>query len=359
MDFKGILIEWFSINKRDLPWRNTADPYLIWVAEVILQQTRVAQGIGYYQMFIGEFPTIYDLAQASEDSVLKVWQGLGYYTRARNLHSSAQHIVSQRQGVIPSTYRELLTIKGLGHYSAGAIASFAFGEPVPAMDGNVYRVIARVFGLFASPYTAAGRSEFHSLLMELMDKQNPHTFNQALLDFGALQCLPKGPKCVECPLAGYCYALRNNLIHALPIKSKRIVPRNRYFTYIIIRYNQGTFISKRQGQDIWHSLYEFPLIESPEPLSLGEVQRHTRWKELLGREKVEVLHFSQPVKHQLSHQTLHAQFLIVRIRKPTALLLGEYLFIPATSVSQYSVPRLIDSFLAAEPAEQYMRNTPT
>ncbi|RPH31334.1 MAG: A/G-specific adenine glycosylase [Bacteroidales bacterium] len=356
MDFKNIIIIWYNQNRRDLPWRNTENPYYIWIAEVILQQTRVAQGLGYYNRFISTFPTIKDLANADIDKVMKVWQGLGYYTRARNLHGAAKQIMAEYNGLLPTSYQELLKIKGLGPYSAGAIASFAFKLAVPAIDGNVYRVLSRIFGVFASPETSAGKKEFYTLTMELIDKRHPDTFNQALLDFGAMQCVPRSPNCLACPFNDICYAYRNNLINQLPLKGKRIATRDRFLNYIIIRYKDSTFIQKREAGDIWTSLYEFPLIETANQVEIDLLIIEPLWSEFFGKERLKILHSSQPIKHILSHQTLYTKFIIVEIDKPTYYLKTNYLKIPIPNIQDYSIPKVIDNFLAAEPSEKYLRN---
>lgn len=358
MDFKSILTGWYEQNRRDLPWRSTKNPYYIWVSEVILQQTRVAQGLAYYQRFTATFPTIYDLAKAHEDTVLKVWQGLGYYTRARNMHNAAKLIVSQHNGIIPHEYKELIKIKGIGYYSAGAIASFAFKQAVPAIDGNVYRIIARVFGVFSLPTTAQGKRDFHQIVMDLMDMEAPDTFNQALLDFGALQCVPKGPKCEDCPFKDYCYAYRNNMIDSLPVKGKKLAPRNRYFTYLLIRFGYNTFISKRKAKDIWHSLYEFPLIETEKAIPPNQLHKQKALKEWVGKKGYTIEYISDEVKHLLSHQTLHTRFVIIKIDAVSEKLAKECTMVPATEVSHYSTPKLIENFLAAEPAAKYFHNRP-
>jgi A/G-specific adenine glycosylase len=357
MDFKSILVSWYLENRRDLPWRHTKNPYYIWVSEVILQQTRVAQGLSYYQQFIKSFPTITALAAAHEDSVLKVWQGLGYYTRARNLHKAAKLIVNQHDGNIPEEYNELIKIKGIGAYSAGAIASFAFKKAVPAIDGNVYRIIARIFGVFSLPTSAQGKREFFQIVTDLMDKKSPDTFNQALLDFGALQCVPKSPKCGDCPFQQYCYAYRNNMIDSLPVKGKKLVPRHRYFTYLLIRYGYYTFIYKRQSKDIWHSLYEFPLIETDKEVEPIELHKNDQWNEWFGCEKVTINYISDEFKHLLSHQTLHTRFVIVKIDSIPQKLTSECTMVPTTEIDNYSTPKLIDNFLAAEPATKYFLST--
>jgi A/G-specific adenine glycosylase len=358
MDFKILLSNWYSQNKRDLPWRNTKNPYHVWVSEIILQQTRVAQGIGYYYRFIESFPTVFDLAKANEDDVLKVWQGLGYYTRARNMQVAAKMIIQDFDGKIPHDYESLLKIKGIGAYSAGAIASFAFQIPVPAIDGNVYRVISRIFGVFSSPQTAVGKREFHSLVLELMDKDKPDEFNQGLLDFGALQCVPRNPKCTICPINTYCYAYRNNVIDSLPVKGKKIDVKNRFFNYLLIRYMDYTFISKRKGKDIWQSLYEFPLIETNAIEDLNQLTELDEWKRLFLDVKPLVVYSSPVVKHLLSHQNIFTRFVIVEIDSLSDIIVKEFIQVLTSEVENYSVPRVIDNFLAAEPAATYFLNPP-
>ena len=356
MEFKNLIIKWYNENRRNLPWRDTDNPYHIWISEVILQQTRVVQGLDFYNRFISTFPTIKDLANADIDRVMKVWQGLGYYTRARNLHAAANQIMDDYDGMLPTTYTELLKIKGLGPYSAGAIASFAFKEVVPAIDGNVYRVLSRIYGMFTSSETSSGKKEFFNLTMELIDKKNPDTFNQALLDFGAIQCIPRNPNCLDCPFNDICYAYRNNLISQLPVKGKKVATRDRFLNYIIIRYKDSTFIQRREGSDIWNSLYEFPLIETNKSVELNSLIEEQSWKDLFGKENLIILYSSQPIKHLLSHQTLYTKFTIVEINKPSYFLMSNYLKISIPDIQEYSTPKVIDNFLAAEPSEKYFRN---
>ncbi len=355
MDFKDIIIKWYNENRRDLPWRNTNNPYYIWISEVILQQTRVAQGINYYHRFIEAFPTIKDLAESNIDKVMKVWQGLGYYSRARNMHSAAQQIMIDYEGKLPRSYHELLKIKGLGPYSAGAIASFAYKEVVPAIDGNVYRVISRIYGVFASSEKASGKKEFFNLTMELIDPKHPDIFNQSLLDFGAMQCVPRNPDCINCPFDSICYANRNNLVGQLPVKGKKIATRDRFLNYITIRYKDSTFIQRREAGDIWTSLYEFPLIETNCSVELEVLMTNSSWKDLFGSAKVKILHFSPPIKHPLSHQILYTRFVIVEISKPSYFLKSNYLNVSIPNIQDYSIPKVIDNFLAAEPSEKYFR----
>jgi len=286
-----------------------------------------------------------------------VWQGLGYYTRARNLQKGAKHVVKVYDGKLPETYKELMNIPGIGPYSAGAIASFAFKQAVPAIDGNVYRVMSRIYGVFASPFTSQGKKDFFRLVEELMDPVQPDVFNQALLDFGALQCTPKGPKCNPCPFADYCYALRNNLINSLPIKAKKYVSRDRFFTYILVRYRKSTFISKRKANDIWLSLYEFPLIESESRLDIDSIPQNPEWRKFFkGVRNVNVMNISNEVKHVLSHQNLYTRFVTVEVDKIPRNLQDEYLLVDIDDLHNYSTPVLIDSYLAAEPAAKYFLN---
>lgn len=353
MDFSSILFNWYLTNARDLPWRNTTNPYHIWVSEVILQQTRVVQGISYYYRFIERFPTIQSLAQADIDDIMKVWQGLGYYTRARNLKAGANEVMEQYNGNLPKTYKELLRIKGLGAYSAAAVASFAFDEAVPAVDGNVYRILSRIFGIFTPIDTTTGKKEFFALANELIPKNEPGRFNQALIDFGALQCTPKSPQCADCPFADYCYAYKNNLIAALPVKGKKKPPIDRYFYYFMIKHKEYTFIKRREEKDIWHSLYEFPMVETDAKLGHDQLIERMASLNFLSGSTVKVLNISQPVRHLLSHRTIWATFIILEIDSPNYILTKEYVRVSIGGVNDYSLPRLIDTYMAAEPVIKY------
>src|SRR6478736_1262977 len=263
MIFSNILIKWYLQNKRDLPWRKTTDPYPIWLSEIMLQQTRVAQGMPYFLSFTTAFPTVFDLANASEEQVLKLWQGLGYYSRARNLHKTAQIVAFEMNGIFPDNYNDLLKLKGIGEYTAAAIASFSYNECVPVVDGNVFRVLSRYFDLETDIAQASAKKEFAALAFELMPKDNPAQFNQAIMEFGALQCVPKNPNCAECVFNDSCLALQKKKVNQLPVKLKKTKVRNRYFNYIIgIDEKENTIIQKRTAKGIWHNLYEFPLIET-------------------------------------------------------------------------------------------------
>lgn len=354
MDFKELLLKWYAVNKRDLPWRDTTNPYHIWVSEVILQQTRVAQGIGYYYRFLSEFPSVTDLALAQEDKVLKVWQGLGYYTRARNLQKAAIWLMENSNGELPKTYDSLLKIPGIGPYSAGAIASFAFGQAVPAIDGNVYRIFARIFGVFASPASATGKKEFNDIAYELIDKDNPAQFNQALLDFGALQCIPRNPNCETCPFNSVCYAFRNNTIESLPVKIKKGGIKLRYFVYLIIKYRGSILMSKRTSKDIWHSLYEFPLIEFKDSKNLESFENSILWPKIFGKAGTYINKVSPVITHKLSHQTLNILFVTVSTGYLSKWALRTYNLVSTSCVSDFSVPVVIDNYLAAEPLDDYL-----
>lgn len=355
MFFSEKLLVWFDENGRQLPWRNISNAYYIWVSEIILQQTRVAQGISYYQQFIKSFPTIEDLAKANIDDVMRVWQGLGYYTRARNLQAGARQVLCDYGGVLPTTYRELLKIKGLGAYSAAALASFAFGESVPAVDGNVYRILSRIFGVFTPIDSTQGKKEFFNLAGELMDSSQPAKFNQAIIDFGALVCTYRLPACDTCIFNSECYAYRNNIVYKLPIKAKRIATRDRFFAYLMIKYKGYTFIKRRDQNDIWHSLYEFPLIETNVQLSVEEIIQTPAWQELLGDSEVRIISVSDPVKHLLTHLTIYATFIIIEVDRAGYGLLTDYTKILIGDLGNCPVPRPIDAYLAAEPSERYFR----
>ncbi|MES2545058.1 MAG: A/G-specific adenine glycosylase [Bacteroidota bacterium] len=314
MDFSNLLVQWYIQNKRDLPWRNTQNPYHIWLSEIMLQQTRVAQGMPYFLSFTAAFPTVFDLAKADEEQVLKLWQGLGYYSRARNLHKAAQYVAFQCNGVFPKSYIELLKLKGIGEYTAAAIASFSYNEAVPVVDGNVFRVLARYFNIETDIAAASAKKEFAALAFELMPKDNPAVFNQAIMEFGALQCVPKNPNCEICPMNQSCLALQKKSVHLLPVKSKKLKVKNRFFNYLIIEDEENkTIVQKRLGKGIWENLYEFPLIETESAVDLDAIILPV--KEFFEFE----IHSIQEMKsnnqvHKLSHQHLHIKFWKVKIK---------------------------------------------
>jgi A/G-specific adenine glycosylase len=270
--FSNSLINWYLNNKRDLPWRNTDNPYNIWLSEIMLQQTRVAQGLPYYLDFISTFPTVFDLAKAPEEKVLKHWQGLGYYSRARNLHYTAKYVANELKGEFPNNYKDLLKLKGIGEYTAAAIASFSHNEAVPVVDGNVFRVLSRYFDIETDISLATAKKEFSELALELMPKNDPATFNQAIMEFGALQCVPKSPDCKNCIFNSSCAALQKKKVQYLPVKLKKVKISYRFFNYIVFEDDKlNTLIQKRDQKGIWQNLYEFPLIETETELNLDAV----------------------------------------------------------------------------------------
>ena len=315
MNFSKILIKWYLQNKRDLPWRNTANPYPIWLSEIMLQQTRVAQGTPYFLSFTTEFPTVFDLAAASEEQVLKLWQGLGYYSRARNLHKTAQYIVTELNGIFPDNYNDLLKLKGIGEYTAAAIASFAYHECVAVVDGNVFRVLSRYFNIETDIAQACAKKEFAALAFELMPKDNPATFNQAIMEFGALQCVPKSPNCSICVFNESCAALQKKKVDRLPVKSKKIKVRNRYFNYIVANdENENTLIQKRISKGIWQNLYEFPLLETEKEENFDFVLEQIQSEYFKENSISSILETNdKSIIHKLSHQHLHIKFWKVNV----------------------------------------------
>ncbi|WP_397445325.1 A/G-specific adenine glycosylase [Polaribacter sp. R77954] len=340
MKFSNSLIYWYLQNKRDLPWRKTTNPYFIWLSEIMLQQTRVAQGLDYYHKFTTAFPTIFDLAKADESTVLKMWQGLGYYSRARNLHFTAKYIVNELNGEFPSTYKNIVKLKGVGDYTASAIASFAYNEPTAVVDGNVYRVLSRYFGIDTAINTSSGIKEFKILAQSLIDIKEPSNYNQAIMEFGAIQCKPKKPLCMFCPLSESCVALQNNLIEKLPIKEKKLKVKKRYFNYLVIKTNDDkTILTERKGKGIWQGLYQFPLIESDHVMDKDELIASKEFSNLFPDETTISLHNKKQIVHKLSHQHLHTQFWIVETHH---LLTAK---ISWSRILDYPVPVLIANFL--------------
>ncbi|MEQ9377827.1 MAG: A/G-specific adenine glycosylase [Imperialibacter sp.] len=309
--FSKILIRWYERHKRDLPWRETKDPYAIWLSEIILQQTRVAQGLPYFQKFIDRFPTVGTLAEASQEEVLALWQGLGYYSRARNLHTCAQTVASQYDGKFPTSYRELLQLKGIGGYTAAAIASFAFNEAVPVVDGNVYRVISRVFGLHDDISNASTRKVFEERLASLIPSDAPGEFNQAIMEFGALHCTPSAPDCKSCAFSHSCFAFRNNEVANLPVKTKKVKVLNRYFNYFVFQFGEQVLMGSRKDKDIWLGLHDFFNIEREE--LFDEETALIEVSNLISTANWELIDISATYKHVLTHRIIYARFFRVRI----------------------------------------------
>ena len=310
--FSKKLLDWYHINKRDLPWRNITDPYKIWLSEVILQQTRVAQGLPYYEKFINEYPTIHDLASADESQVLRTWQGLGYYSRARNLHRCAQYVVENHDGKFPNTFDTLLKLPGIGPYTAAAIASFSFKEKVAVVDGNVYRVLSRIFGIETDISSSQAYKVFKEKASELIDEKEPDHFNQALMEFGATVCNPKNPECSNCIFNKDCFANNNGLKSQLPVKLKKTKTRKRYFTYLVFRFNDQLFLNKREAKDIWQNMYDFKLIETESKLNTDNILSLNEIEKI--KDQISQVDISKEYKHILSHQNIYAQFVEINLK---------------------------------------------
>jgi A/G-specific adenine glycosylase len=316
MKFSNSLLHWYLQNKRDLPWRNTVNPYPIWLSEIMLQQTRVVQGMPYFLSFMEAFPTVFDLAKADEEQVLKLWQGLGYYSRARNMHKTAQIIAFDFNGNFPNNYNDLLKLKGIGEYTAAAIASFAFNEVVPVVDGNVYRVLARYFDVETDIASSLARKEFTALAKELIPNDNPALFNQAIMEFGALQCVPKNPNCEICIFNSSCAALQKKKVTELPVKLKKTKVTDKFFNYLIfLDDSETTLINKRTEKGIWHNLYEFPIIETENEIDFDVLSKlvHENYYNLEIKD-ISIYNENQII-HKLSHQKLHINFYKVEVSK--------------------------------------------
>ena len=347
--FSDTLINWYTTNKRNLPWRNTKNPYFIWLSEIILQQTRVDQGMSYYLKFVKEFPTVQELAQAKNEKVMKLWQGLGYYSRARNLHETAQMITLRFDGCFPSSYPDILALKGIGTYTAAAIASFAYDLPYAVVDGNVYRVLSRVFGLQTPIDSAKGKKEFLELANQVLNQKTPALHNQAIMEFGALQCKPVNPDCAACKLNTICDAFATDRVNELPVKEKKTKVRNRYFNYIVLRHKNKTIVRKRTGKDIWINLYDFPLIETEEQLPEDVFLRSKEWKKFIGNSSFTIEGVSKEYKHILSHQKIYARFWELSCETPLNYFsTNGSVIIPEKQLNQYAVPRLIDNYLQSQ-----------
>lgn len=338
--FAEVLIDWYRSNSRDLPWRNTSNPYLIWLSEIMLQQTRVDQGLDYYLKFANKYPTVHDLADASEEEVLRDWQGLGYYSRARNLHATAKHISDDLKGEFPSSYNEIVRLKGVGDYTASAIASFAFNEVVPVLDGNVFRVVSRFLGIKDDIADAKSRKVFKNALDQLIpdDGKLAHEFNQGIMEFGALQCVPKSPACSDCVMESSCYAVQNKMVKELPFKSKKIKVKKRFFTYLIIE-NEGKFImNQREEKGIWAQMFDFPLIETS---SHDEENLEELIEAKLGSANFSIIEQKEPIKHILTHQHLFIQFIKVDFRGDVS----HYKWLNLNEINELPKPIVIENHL--------------
>lgn len=338
--FATQLLAWYDINKRDLPWRETKDPFKVWLSEIILQQTRVNQGLPYYQKFTNSFNSVEEFARADLDEILKLWQGLGYYSRARNMHNCAVMVVGDYSGSFPNSFLELQKLKGIGKYTAAAIASICFDEPVPSVDGNVFRVLSRLFGMTEDIAKGSSFKTFFDKAKKLMPSKEPGNFNQAMMEFGATMCTPKTPKCQDCMFVGNCFAKQNKMIDVLPVKSKTVKIKHRYFNYRVFTFDGRLLMHQRKSGDIWTGLFEFDLQETEKSLKRSNFV------------EANLLHSSEEIVHQLTHQKLHIQFQIFELqtneswqklkeeKKMKAISIGE--------ISDYAVPKPIEMFLNKE-----------
>lgn len=343
--FSPLITQWYKANGRDLPWRQTMDPYKIWLSEIILQQTRVNQGLNYYMRFVEQYPTVKQLASAQEEDLLKLWQGLGYYSRARNIHATAKIIMERYQGTFPTEYKDILALKGVGEYTAAAISSFAYSQAYAVVDGNVFRVLARVFAIETPIDSTLGKKQFTTLATELLDKKQAALHNQAIMEFGAMQCQPAQPDCTNCVLNLYCAAYHSNSVSKYPQKSLKTKQRNRFFNYFYIEQGAFTYINKREAKDVWQNLYELPLIETESECSLEDLMSREEFKHIFGTTRsIEMMQNVYQTKHILSHQRIFARFYHFKIDKNTASL-DKFLQIKASELDNFPISKLTELYL--------------
>lgn len=341
--YRKALTVWYNHTKRELPWRESSDPYKIWVSEVVLQQTRVQQGLDYYRAFLQIFPDVKSLALAPEEEVLKVWQGLGYYSRARNMHHAARTILSEHEGIFPNDYHAIRKLKGIGDYTAAAIASISFGLPYAVVDGNVFRVLSRLFGISTPIDSSTGKKEFYNLAQLMLDTNHPGEFNQSLMELGSIQCLPTQPLCLTCPLSHKCHAYINRSVASFPVKSKQVKQKDRYLNYLYLHHSKKLFLEKREGKDIWQNMYQFPLIETTVPSSPEEVISSDAWREFF-KDLTFTIETVFPERiHLLTHQRLHIRFFSISLdgtAMPDSLIAVEL-----DEIARYPVPKPVENFL--------------
>lgn len=343
--FAQLLLKWNrEKNTRQMPWKGEKDPYKIWLSEIILQQTRVEQGLNYYNNFIRTFPDIHKLAKATDEKVFKLWEGLGYYTRCRNLLATARYISKELTGNFPDTYEDIQALKGIGPYTAAAISSFAFALPHAVVDGNVFRVLARMFGIDKPVDSADGKKFFTALANELLNKKQPGIYNQAIMDFGAVVCKPAAPLCNTCVFKKHCFAFLNNKTNELPVKEKKIIIKKRWFYYLVLEYENTIAISLRTKKDIWQGLYEFPLIEISNESDLKTILKLAESKKWIMKKDFEVLFVSPLYKQQLSHQLIAGQFVGIKL-KQKSIQPGDWVWGVKNKITKYAFPKFINQFL--------------
>ena len=346
--FNKYLYKWYDQNIRLHPWLGSKNAYLIWLSEIIMQQTRIEQGTSYFLKFAKKYPTVKHLAKAKEDEVLKLWEGLGYYSRARNLLQTAKEIVEVNHGNFPQTYNELIKLKGIGPYTASAILSFAFGKPYAVMDGNVLRILSRIFGIREPIDTTEGKKKFSALAERLIDRKDPGKYNQAIMDFGALICTPAAPRCGECPFRKTCYAFQNDLVELLPVKSKKAEKKKRYFNYLIFTDGKQTLIEKRTRKDIWLNLYQFPMIESTKKMNRSLLIKSKQFRDIISNRKTDIISHRQ-FTQELTHQFIKADFFMIRIDALQRLKAGETITVSRSALKKYAFPGVIREYLQEIP----------
>lgn len=347
-DFSECLMEWHRQNPRPLPWKGERNPYFVWLSEIILQQTRVEQGLPYYERFKAHYPTVEALADAPEDRVLKDWEGLGYYSRARNLHAAAKHIARELGGVFPTTYEGVRALKGVGPYTAAAIASFAYDLPYAVVDGNVYRVLARVFGIDTPIDSTEGKKKFARLAQDLLaaNPVGPAGHNQAMMDFGATQCTPKQPGCGSCPFTSSCIANQKNKVHTLPVKAKKIKKRKRFFQYLVVAQGGRVLLEKRTEKDIWQGLYQFPMVElAVPPEGESAIRNSALWNCLFDNSDVNIGHVAGPFQQTLTHQQISAIFWEVQLPDSIAVNTHDFISVERENLAKFAFPKIIDRYL--------------
>jgi A/G-specific adenine glycosylase len=342
--FTRKLMEWHSANKRDLPWKNTTDPYKIWLSEIILQQTRVEQGTPYYEHMVQRFPTVTHLANAAEEDVLKAWEGLGYYSRARNLHAAAKQVVDNYAGEFPDSYENIISLKGVGPYSAAAISSFAFNLPHAVVDGNVFRLLARYFGICEAIDSTKGKKHFSELAQKLIDKKNPGEYNQAIMNFGAMVCKPI-PECSVCIFKKQCIAFTENRIGELPVKEKKNAIRVRWFNFLVLIEKENIVIERRKERDIWRGLYQFPLLETEKFTDSSMIKKMLDGEGIVPK-KSKISEVSEVIRHQLTHQTIFSQFITMNVKSNEKWWKDKgFVAVKRSELEKYAFPKLITNYI--------------
>ncbi len=347
-NFTEKLLVWYDTGKRFLPWTETKDPYKIWLSEIILQQTRVEQGTPYYYRFVKKYPTVFKLAAAPLDEILKLWEGLGYYSRARNLHHAANEIVEKYNGKFPDNYPEVIQLKGIGKYTASAILSYAFALPYAAIDSNAIRIITRYFGIIDETSSISAKNNIELYAKKILDKKNSGIFNQAMMDFGSIICKPKNPECNQCLFNKNCFAFKNNMVELLPFKEKKLIRKTRYFNYLLFISQKNIVITKRNTKDIWKNLYQFPLIESKINFTLHQLIKDSDYLKMISHKPSKIV-VSEIFSQQLTHQIIKTRFFILEMNGLDDIRSEAFINIPVSTLKKYAFPGIIREFLQRNP----------